>query len=287
MFEVLTNSDGQIYLRLYGQGPNNKSFWGFFPSSSTTPFPKDMIVCFRTYEFEGDDPTDNEMLFSVYKVDNNSIALGHLYNNKFLEQQVVFESTYGLRSIGSSMMGEATRLQLVEPVFRREINVFEFHLDRSRIYDRIPLTLAEGGASNPTNSEQEFTIQFTYNKTKTNSWNSSSSWYVSGSITITSKIPFIGETSIETGGGYSEQYDWGETLSESEEVAASYTVKVPPMTKSTVTAVAMRGTCDVPFSYLQIDHMANGDTVKTTLSDGVFKGMNAYQFDFLVRNQPL
>jgi len=58
-----------------------------------------------------------------------------------------------------------------------------------------------------------------------------------------------------------------------------YTVQVPPMTTVVGTAVASKGSCEVYFSYVQIDHLKNGETVKTTLYDGIFIGVNSYNFN--------
>ena len=211
------------------------------------------------------------------------MALRYLYNNCFVESQPIPHDpeSNGLRPTANGLVKEA-QLQILEPVLRREVNVLEFHLDRARIYDQTPITYRKATLDNPTLVEQEHTIEFHYTKLTTSSWNNSQSWFIEGSIELASKIPFIEELKIALGGEYLEQYDWGETNEDSEEVVDYYTVKVPPKTVVIVSAVATQGKCDVPFTYVQVDHMYNGNTMRTTLSDGVYTGMNAYSFDYLV-----
>lgn len=275
-YEIHSSSDGHVFLEP-AFVPRKHGFWRAEEGGWVTS---------RAPLSGSEDPTDPNMLFSVIKISKNVIALRCVGNNRICRLFQYEGSTFAeLQATATGLIREV-QLQVIEPVIERRVNVFQFDLDRARIYDRIPLTYTEGQADNPTDSEQEFTLNFTYTKTRTSSWNTSKSWFVNGSFSITSKIPFIGETTIEVGGGYSEQYDIGGTIEESEEVGSTYTVKVPKWTNATVSAVATRGTCDVPFSYVQIDRMVNGESVTTTLSDGIYTGMNAYQFKFVVRYEP-
>uniref|UniRef100_A0A803LTD8 Agglutinin domain-containing protein n=1 Tax=Chenopodium quinoa TaxID=63459 RepID=A0A803LTD8_CHEQI len=256
VLEIFTTRDGHIYLKSVTLG----LFWRT-KSPSHDPAIEGVTTCTKEYEDEENDPTDTDMLFSVASVAKGIVALRHLNTNKFLERiegsqrkGSIVEPIYCLNRTSNTITNEAVHLRVVEPIVKREVNVFEFHLDRARIYSRKPLT---------------------------------SSWAVSTSVSISSGIPVIGEISIEIGAEYSEQYDMGGSVEESEQVQSTFTVKVPPKKKATVSAIATRGKCDVPYSYDQVDHMPNGDIKRTTMSDGVYTGVNAYNFSSRVRYEPL
>ncbi|KNA20029.1 hypothetical protein SOVF_056200 isoform B [Spinacia oleracea] len=287
-YEIFTTRDSHIYLKNHATG--HGSYWGalfYDPSDeSIRIMPEKTVICDKEYNEVDGDPTDTNLLFSVYRVDKNIVSLRHSYTKNFM---VIHKWMPGWNFLmtNSDTITSDCRLQVVEPVLARELNVFEFHSDRARIYDRRPLTLAEGAVNNPTDKEQEYTLQFTYTKSTTSTWSTSKSWTVSTKLTITSGVPFIEAGSIEIGGELSKHYDMGEAVEESEQVQSSFTVKVPSNKRATVTAMATRGTCDVPYSYDQVDHMPNGDVKRTIMSDGVYTGVNAYFFDYNVSYQPL
>ena len=62
---------------------------------------------------------------------------------------------------------------------------------------------------------------------------------------------------------------------------------VPAMTKVTVTMTATQASCDVPFSYTQRDILTNGKYVIYNLDDGVYKGVNAFNFKYQTKEEKL
>lgn len=52
------------------------------------------------------------------------------------------------------------------------------------------------------------------------------------------------------------------------------------MSTVTVSLLATQGTCDVPYSYTQRDVLTTGDTVTYYLDDGVYRGVNSYNFTY-------
>ncbi|XP_021749067.1 uncharacterized protein LOC110714825 [Chenopodium quinoa] len=196
-YEICTTRDGHIYVT--NDDVKSGLYWDalFYHNDDVIRIlPEKTLIC------------DTKCLFSVFKVDVNTIALRHLYTNNFLKMQKwVPEYDYLIAS--SEAITRECRLQVVEPVLAREVNIFEFHRDRARIYGRRPLTMAEGVSNNPTDHEQEYTLQFTYTKTSTKTWNTSKSGAVTTKAIITGGVPFIANGTLEIGLEIKIQCDLG------------------------------------------------------------------------------
>lgn len=66
-------------------------------------------------------------------------------------------------------------------------------------------------------------------------------------------------------------------------VSAKGVVRVPARSKALVYYVGTMGTCDVPFSYTQKDRSAtDGRIVYSNFTDGIFTGVNCYNFQFVI-----
>ncbi|KAG6575365.1 hypothetical protein SDJN03_26004, partial [Cucurbita argyrosperma subsp. sororia] len=118
-------------------------------------------------------------------------------------------------------------------------------------------------------------------------WNSSVSMKLGVKTTIQTGIPFIFEGKVEISAEFSGQYQWGETKTTSKAVETSYQVTVPPMTTVIVSLLATKGTSDVPYSYTQRDTLINGDTKTSQMDDGVYKGVNSYNFKYETKSKPI
>ncbi|KAI9112662.1 hypothetical protein K1719_016328 [Acacia pycnantha] len=66
-----------------------------------------------------------------------------------------------------------------------------------------------------------------------------------------------------------------------------YKVTVPPMTMVTVSLLTTRGSCDVPFSYTQRDTLTNGQQVTYNMDDGIYTGINSFNFKYETKQEKL
>ncbi|KAK8571598.1 hypothetical protein V6N12_027678 [Hibiscus sabdariffa] len=88
---------------------------------------------------------------------------------------------------------------------------------------------------------------------------------------------------IEVSGEVQTEVEWGETKTSTTVVEVVHKVVVPPMTKVTVNLVATKGTCDVPFTYMQRDTLYDGSIVTSEIEGGTYTGSNYYNIDFVTR----
>lgn len=102
-------------------------------------------------------------------------------------------------------------------------------------------------------------------------------------------IPLIEKGTIEVSYEINTTLEWNNTTTSTISVKATGTVPVPPMSVATVSYVGTMGTCDVPFSYTQRDTSStDGKIIQSEQIDGVFRGVNAYNFSFVIdKTEPL
>ncbi|KAK8477660.1 hypothetical protein V6N13_047270 [Hibiscus sabdariffa] len=81
--------------------------------------------------------------------------------------------------------------------------------------------------------------------------------------------------------------EWGETKTTTTVVEAVHNVSVPAMTKVKVDLVATKGTCDVPFTYMQKDTLYDGSIVTSEIEGGTYTGSNYYNIDFVTKEEKL
>ncbi|KAK9741473.1 hypothetical protein RND81_03G108700 [Saponaria officinalis] len=221
-------------------------------------------------------PSEYE-LFSVVKVKGNIIALLHVATNKFCRRGDAQQPDIDFLIPEASSIIREAQFEVVECAFSRTVQVLEFDLDKSRIYNITPISSDKHTYDNATDQEQEASMK-SISTTKTSTWNNSVS--VRGGVETTFKtgVPFIAEGSITVAAEMSYNHDFGGSTEETQEIGDTYTVKVPPMKRVIGRGMATQGTCDVPFTYTQVDHLADGRIERRTLYDGVFTGVNAYNF---------
>jgi len=230
---------------------------------------------------DSDDSTNNDpdTLFWPIKVGNNVVALRNLGNNNFCKRLTVVGVTNCLSADISTISKEAS-LEVEELVISRSIYDVNFHLMDGRIYDQHVLPIANGEAVNMTQEPRTIDVKLPYTDTKTSTWNSSVSLKLGVKTTLQSGVPLIAEGKIEISGEFAGEYQWGETETSTNAVEAVYKVTVPPMTTVKVSLLATRGSCDVPFSYSQRDTLTNGEQVTYTMDDGVYTGVNSFNFKY-------
>lgn len=221
-----------------------------------------------------------DTLFSFVKISDGVFALRNLGNNYFCGGLTTEGKTDCLNAQYPSISRQA-RLIVEERVLQRKITNIQYRLSNSRIYDEQIQEVSHAFATN-NSADQETSITLNHSSTdsKTSTWTNSVSVTIGVTLKFKASAPFIAEGGIETSTEVGYAHEWGvaETTEITREV--SYLVVVPPLTKMKVSLMSTRGACDVPFSYTQHDLRTNGEWVTTLKDDGVFTGINSYNFYF-------
>ncbi|XP_004306047.1 PREDICTED: uncharacterized protein LOC101315266 [Fragaria vesca subsp. vesca] len=227
------------------------------------------------------DATDLSTWFWPIKLNSSTLAIKSLNNGKFGQQYTAGGITYGFRAVNPTT-NDWTRFTLEELVLSRRIYNTDFDLKNAIIYGETPLTMANGDATNDTSADNTLAIKLTYRESRSSTWKSSHSWMVGVSVTTSFKIPFIGGTDVTATAEYSGSYEWGETITSENTVETTYTAIVPAYTRVQVRLLATKGNCDVTYSYYQRDLLYNGQTVIYKKDDGLYTGVNSYNFHYEV-----
>ncbi|XP_052181206.1 uncharacterized protein LOC127794271 [Diospyros lotus] len=269
--KVSTNGDGSISI----WSNTHQKFWRRSPNwiwaDSNAPSSDDL-----------------DTLFHAVKVDDNVIALRNLGNNNFCSRLTTEGKENCLNAAVNTITREA-RLKVEELVISRTIYNMDFHLADANVHDEKPITMATGESENTSEQTNSFVLKLAYVETRTSTWSSSVSLKLGAKTTIeVSCIPLIVNGKIEISAEFSGAYQWGETQTWTSTVETAYTAVVPPMTKVKVRLLATKGTCSVPFRYTQRDNiLTDGEAVIESMEDGVYSGINYFNFKFETEHQPL
>ncbi|KAG8090123.1 hypothetical protein GUJ93_ZPchr0011g28206 [Zizania palustris] len=95
----------------------------------------------------------------------------------------------------------------------------------------------------------------------------------------------VAEESVEIKNEFSGEYKWGSSLEKTTEQQIEYELIVPPMSKVTVSLIASKASCDVPFSYKQEDVLYDGRVVTYDMDDGIYTGINCYDFKYETKEE--
>ncbi|PSS21691.1 Natterin-3 like [Actinidia chinensis var. chinensis] len=237
---------------------------------------------------DSDDTTSNnsDTLFWPIKVDNNIVALRNLGNNNFCKRLTTEGKTSCLNAAVSSISREA-RLEVCELVISRNIYNVNFRLMDARIYNQNVLTMATGNAINRSQEPNTIDMKLSYTDTRSSTWNTNVSLKLGVKTSFQTGIPLIAEGKVEISAEFSGAYQWGETQSSTTVMETVYKVTVPPMTMVKVSLLATKGSCDVPFSYSQRDTLINGQQTTHHMDDGVYTGMNCFNFKYETKQEKL
>lgn len=179
---------------------------------------------------------------------------------------------------------------MIELVRLREISNVVFHLSDAKIYNQTVMMLANTSATNGTGEPKIVRLNLPHTHTTYSTWTSSISTKLLDVKTgVTSGVPSIldGRT-ISTTSSFSGEYKWGETITKSENTnGIKHEVTVPAMSTITGTLCAIKGSCDIPFSYKQYNVLIAGNSVEYFLDDGVFHGTNYYNFKYDIKIVPI
>nr|XP_043637881.1 uncharacterized protein LOC122608872 [Erigeron canadensis] len=231
-----------------------------------------------------DSPDTNlssDTMFSFVHIENNIFGLRSSGNNAFCGR-VTKEGKTNCLSAEFSTLANPARLIVEERVLKREIVNIKYRLSDIRPYDQNPLELDTQTTTNLlTDTETTSTLSFQETKSRTTSWTNSQTidFGVSVSMSVEA-IPFISEVGIELESNFTSTYNWGETKTETETTGVSHSVTVPPLKTYMVSLMATTGVCEVPFSYTQRDLLPTGGWQEYEKDDGVFTGINSYNFHF-------
>ncbi|XP_058213537.1 uncharacterized protein LOC131325347 [Rhododendron vialii] len=237
---------------------------------------------------DSNDTTTNnsDTLFSPVKVGNNVVALRNLGNNNFCKRLTTEGKTSCLNAAVTTISREA-RLVVEELVISRNIDNFKFRLLDARIYNQNIITMVTKTATNNTQVSNTATLKLLRKETRSTTWNGSVSLKLGVKTIIRTGIPLIAKGRVEVSAEFTGKYEWGETVSTENAVETEYTITVLPMSKVTVSLLATQGSCDVPFSYTQHDMLMDGKQVIYNLDDGVYTGINSFNFFYETKQEKL
>ncbi|MCL7034234.1 hypothetical protein MKW94_007285 [Papaver nudicaule] len=250
---VVTNGDGSILLR---SGCQNK-YW----ARDTN----DRIMA-RLQEIRG---SSRHQSFQPIKVDDDIIALRSLGNNMFCRSCKDGDDKYCLKADA--------------PTISRDTHFKE----DGRIYDETMITMASGDVVNRTNVADTVDLKFSYQDTRTSSWNFSGSLTLGVTCEMEAGIPFICDGKVELSGSVTMGVQHTTTTTTTRLGETVYKVNVPAHTSVKVNLKATKGKCDVPYSYTQRDTYINGETETYKKDDGVFTGTNCYHLSYHTEEEAL
>lgn len=187
----------------------------------------------------------------------------------------------------SSTINRWAEFQVSELIISRKMENINFRLRDARIYDESVVTMVNLPHINASSTTDEQTLDLSFTTKSTSTWNCNVSVKASFETTFEEGIPGIEEGQIKLGFEADAGYTWGEAKEVEKRVATSLKVSVPPNTKLTARITATRGICDVPFSYTQRDVLYTGETVATEMDDGVYTGINNFNFYSETKEEPL
>ncbi|KAG5547073.1 hypothetical protein RHGRI_012938 [Rhododendron griersonianum] len=237
---------------------------------------------------DSNDTTTNnsDTLFSPVKVGDNVVALRNLGNNNFCKRLTTEGKRSCLNAAVTTISREA-RLVVEELVISRNIDNLKFRLLDARIYNQNIITMVTKTATNNTPVSNTSTLKLLRKETRSTTWNGSVSLKLGVKTSIRTGIPLIVKGRVEVSAEFIGKYQWGKTVSTENTVETEYTITVPPMSKVTVSLLATQGSCDVPFSYSQRDTLMDGKQVIYNFDDGVYTGINSFNFFYETKQEKL
>ena len=229
-----------------------------------------------------------DTLFSPTKVASHVVALRNLGNNNFVKRYTSASKVSCLMAAVKNI-DEFSHLQMVELVLSRQINNVVFYLSDARIRDQVAIVLATAEAANSSNVPNTVCLIFSHTNTRSSTWDSSVSTKLDVKTIIETGVPLIvdGKTIETSSTKFVGEYKWGETITTSKIQEIKYEVTIPPMSSIVVTLNATKGSCDVPFSYKQVDILKGGKKVEYCLDDGVYHGTNYYNLKYETKTKPI
>nr|XP_043615086.1 uncharacterized protein LOC122587074 [Erigeron canadensis] len=215
-------------------------------------------------------------VFSILSLGDGVFTVRSMSNNRFCSPN---GGTPYLRADQQTMTNQ-TRFRILERVLERTISNIVYRLQDARIHQVQNLEVTTAFATNNTNTQDEMTVTFTIEDSHTTTFRSTHSVTLSVTTTLNvTIIPVILTGTIETRAEYNFTQEWEETRTRTTTRSLEYKVMVPPFSRRRVTLVCREAACDVPYNYTQHDLLPDGRRVSINKDDGVFHGVNTFDFD--------
>lgn len=193
----------------------------------------------------------------------------------------------GLDAASSTLTREAL-VQVEAAVMHREISDIVYFLDETRVYDRMPVTMAMTDAVNDTSTQITKRLTISFEETETAQWDATLELTLGYTANMKVGFPKLGlGARAQLSAEFFGSYNWGETVVTTVKKVVEYEVTVPPRTKVSVQVMATKASCDVPFGYIQKDTFTDGRVETRRKQDGIFTGVNSYNFHFHTTEMPL
>ncbi|KAG8081560.1 hypothetical protein GUJ93_ZPchr0173g47695 [Zizania palustris] len=222
------------------------------------------------------------MFSSSNKTNNN--YLYNLGNNNFCKR-LWQDGIVSCLNAGTTTITTEAKLKLEEAVVSRKIYGVDFDLSNYRIYGNEVLNMSTASAVNRTTEKNTAKLTLSYKEASMSTWDSTVSWKLSVTTTVKAGVPVVAEESVEIKNEFSGEYKWGSSLEKTTEQQIEYELIVPPMSKVTVSLIASKASCDVPFSYKQEDVLYDGRVVTYDMDDGIYTGINCYDFKYETKEE--
>ncbi|XP_057796720.1 uncharacterized protein LOC131012739 [Salvia miltiorrhiza] len=270
-YVVELRPNGNVQIRLAG---DEDAYWAL---SHTVNSWIDMV-----------DPFNEQNQFWPVKIDEKSIALRSVDNNNFCRRLSAEGAVDCLSASATTITNEAI-MQVQEQVLGRTIYNVRYEMEYARIFDEQPYIAGSSTLTNDKDGEASMSVSITYTDEKTYTFTRSLSLTAGVSASIEAGVPFIEKATITVNYEINGTFEWGTEESTSVSVTATGSVPVPGRSTVVVDYVGTKGTCNIPYSYTQEDKSStDGNTLYTDVSDGIYTGVNCYNYSFHVRStQPL
>ncbi|MCO5551912.1 hypothetical protein L7F22_005419 [Adiantum nelumboides] len=256
---------GTVAIRYVGNG----KFWQV---SDNNPYHQDVVMANR----EGGVPTssDRTALFTLVQLNKQTVALKSEATGRYCVRRAY---SFLLPNGGSG--DSNARMVVKDPVLSRQLNDIVYDIGKAKIYNRRLIALVSQTATNHSSLPGQVTLQLSYTKSSTSSWNNSITTQLSATLKMMAGAPLVTEGGVEISASVSHAFSWGKETTDSLTVSPSYTVpNVPPGATVKVTVYAEQANCNVPFSYTQLDTLPEVGVQRTCFSDGIFVGANMFNF---------
>ncbi|KAH6773451.1 hypothetical protein C2S51_011855 [Perilla frutescens var. frutescens] len=234
-----------------------------------------------------DDDASANTLFWPVKIDDNTIALRNKGNNSFCNRHNTTDAT-GLLIDGILVPGVPTitreaRLGVEELVLQRRIYNVKYRMEDARIFGETPYLAGTTTVFNESDHEASIAVAITYEDQRSYSFSRSLSLTAGITSTIETNVLGIVNASIQVSYQINGTFEWNDTTTTTTSITATGGVPVPPRSTAVVSYVGTKGTCNVPFSYVQQDRSStDGRVSETKQIDGIYNGVNCYNFSFVV-----
>lgn len=268
-FELFPRDDGSFCIAI--NSPGQGTWWTYWNLAAGNWIEPTMS--------QNNAPSNNSAWFRIHQV-NDSFAIRSARSSRFCKRLTASGFTSCLNAADTTITAEA-RVVVEEPILHREIHSISYRLDEARVYDTTVLTMATTAAVNDTSTENTKRLRLVYEEEEMSTWDATLELKLGYNSTIRAGFPKLGlGAQVSISAEFYGEYNWGETMEKKVRHEVEYEAAVPPRTKVTVMAIATRSAVDVPFTYWQRDVTIDGKVEESLKRDGLYTGINSYNFNF-------